>query len=258
MDDYSQRFAGIGRLYGAAGLERLRKSHVVITGVGGVGSWTVEALARSGIGALTLIDLDDVCITNVNRQLPALDGNIGRPKVDALADRVKLINPECRVERMANFFTASTADELLAPKFDFVVDAIDKLSNKCLVIAKSRERGYPVITVGGAGGKRDGTQVRVRDLAHTEQDELLRQVRRKLRRDYGFPRGECVEFGIPAIYSPEKPVFPWADGTCSAEAEPGSSLTLDCATGFGTATAVTGAFGFAVAGEIVRRIATGS
>jgi tRNA A37 threonylcarbamoyladenosine dehydratase len=182
---------------GAAGLERLRKSHVAITGVGGVGSWTVEALARSGIGALTLIDLDDVCITNVNRQLPALDGNIGRPKVDALADRVKLINPECRVERMANFLTASSADELLAPKFDFVVDAIDKLSNKCLVIAKSRERGYPVITVGGAGGKRDGTQVRVRDLAHTEQDELLRQVRRKLRRDYGFPRGECVEFGIP-------------------------------------------------------------
>lgn len=255
MEDFAQRFGGIGRLYGAAGLERLRNAHVAIVGVGGVGSWTVEALARSAIGAMTLIDLDDVCITNVNRQLPAHDGNIGRPKVDALADRVKLINPACRVARAAEFFTASTADELLAPKFDFVFDATDKLSNKCLLIAKSRERGYPVITVGGAGGKRDGTQVRVRDLAHTEQDELLRQVRRKLRRDYGFPRGEQVEFGIPAVFSPEKPVFPWADGTCSAEAEPGSSLTLDCASGFGTATAVTGSFGFAAAGEVVRRIA---
>jgi tRNA A37 threonylcarbamoyladenosine dehydratase len=255
MEDYSQRFGGIGRLYGSAGLERLRSAHVAIIGVGGVGSWTVEALARSGIGALTLIDLDDVCITNVNRQLPAHDGNIGRPKVDALADRVKLINPECRVERAAEFFTASTADDLLEPHFDFVVDATDKLSNKCLLIVKSRERGYPVITVGGAGGKRDGTQARVRDLAHTEQDELLRQVRRKLRRDYGFPRGEQVDFGIPAVFSPEKPVFPWADGTCSADAEPGSSLTLDCASGFGTATAVTGAFGFAVAGEVVRRLA---
>src|SRR6188474_2400112 len=160
-DDYLQRFGGLGRLYGTAALPRLQAAHVAVVGVGGVGSWVVEGLARSGIGSITMIDLDDVCLTNVNRQLPALDGNIGRPKVDALADRVKLINPECRVERMANFFTASTADELLAPKFDFVVDAIDKLSNKCLVIAKSRERGYPVITVGGAGGKRDGTQVRV-------------------------------------------------------------------------------------------------
>lgn len=257
MEDYAQRFGGIGRLYGSAGLERLRNAHVAIVGVGGVGSWTVEALARSGIGALTLIDLDDVCITNVNRQLPALDGNIGRPKVDALADRVKLINPACRVERAAEFFTASTADELLEVKFDFVVDATDKLSNKCLIIAKSRERGYPVMTVGGAGGKRDGTQVRVRDLAHTEQDELLRQVRRKLRRDYGFPRGEQVDFGIPAVFSPEKPVFPWADGTCSTEAEPGSSLSLDCASGFGTATAVTGAFGFAAAGEVTQKIVNG-
>jgi tRNA A37 threonylcarbamoyladenosine dehydratase len=255
MDDYFQRFGGIARLYGAAGLERLRNAHVAVVGVGGVGSWTVEALARSGIGAITLIDLDDVCITNVNRQLPALDGNFGRPKVDALADRAKLINPACRIERAPQFFTASTADELLSPKFDFVVDSIDKLSTKCLLIAKSRERGYPVITVGGAGGKRDGTQVRVRDLAHTEQDELLRQVRRKLRRDYGFPCGERENFGIPAVFSPEKPVYPWADGTCSTEAEPGSSLTPDCATGFGTATAVTGVFGFAAAGTIVNRIA---
>jgi len=252
--DFEQRFGGLARLYGRAGLERLRAAHVCVIGVGGVGSWAVEALARSGIGALTMIDLDDVCVTNVNRQLHALDGQVGRPKVEALADRVRLIHPACRVEGVAEYFTAATASRLLEPRYDFVIDATDKLTNKCLIITGSRERGCPVLTVGGAGGKRDGTAVRVADLAHSVQDELLRQVRRKLRRDCGFPRDLQVSFGVSCVYSPEKPVFPWADGTCSAEPEPGSSLALDCASGFGTATPITGAFGLAAAGEVVRRI----
>jgi tRNA A37 threonylcarbamoyladenosine dehydratase len=259
--DYEQRFGGLARLYGRSGMERLRAAHVCVVGVGGVGSWTVEALARSGIGALTLIDLDDICVTNVNRQLPALDGAIGRPKIDVLAERVKRIQPECRIECIPQFMTTSTVAELLAPKFDFVVDAIDKLSNKCHLIVGCHERGLPVLTIGGAGGKRDGTAVRVRDLAHTEQDELLRQVRRKLRREYAFtvgthsaPPSAQQPFGIPAVFSPEKPVFPWSDGSCSVEPEPGGSLTLDCASGFGTATHVTGAFGFAAAGEVIRRL----
>ena len=256
--DFAERFGGVARLYGRAGLERLRGAHVCVVGLGGVGSWVVEALARSGLGALTLVDLDDVCVTNVNRQLPALDGQIGRPKIDVLAERVRLIHPECLVEPVAEFFTAATAEKLLAPRYDFVVDATDKLTNKCLIIAGCRERGLPVLTFGGAGGKRDGTAVRVADLAHSEQDELLRQVRRKLRRDFGFPRDLHQEFGIPCVYSPEKPVFPWSDGTCATEPEEGGeSLTLDCASGFGTATFVTGAFGFAAAGEIVCRIALG-
>jgi tRNA A37 threonylcarbamoyladenosine dehydratase len=257
-DDFAARFGGVARLYGRAGLERLRAAHVAIVGVGGVGSWIVEALARSGVGALTLIDLDDVCVTNVNRQLPALDGQIGRPKIQVLAERVRAIQPGCRVEPVAEFFTAATAAELLAPRYDFVVDAIDKLTNKCLLIAGCRERGLPVLTMGGAGGKRDGTAVRVADLSHTEHDEMLRQVRRKLRRDFGFPRDLHQKFGIPCVYSPEKPMYPWADGTCSLEPEPGDeSLTLDCASGFGSAAFVTGAFGLAAAGEIVRRIALG-
>ena len=132
MEDFAQRFGGIARLYGTGGLDRLRAAHVCVIGVGGVGSWSVEALARSGIGALTLIDLDDVCITNVNRQLPALDGQIGRPKIDVLAERVRLINPACRVERVAEFFTAASAARLLEPRYDFVIDATDKLTNKCL------------------------------------------------------------------------------------------------------------------------------
>ncbi|MEP6671455.1 MAG: tRNA threonylcarbamoyladenosine dehydratase [Chthoniobacter sp.] len=256
--DFAERFGGVARLYGRVGLERLRAAQVCVIGVGGVGSWVVEALARSGVGSLTMIDLDDVCVTNVNRQLPALDGQIGRPKIDVLAERMRLIQPTCRVETVADFFTAANASELLTPRYDFVVDATDKLTNKCVIIAGCRERGLPVLTMGGAGGKRDGTAVRVADLARSEQDELLRQVRRKLRRDFGFPRDLLQDFGVPCVYSPEKPSYPWSNGTCSTEPEPGGeSLTLDCATGFGTATFVTGAFGFAAAGEIVGRIAEG-
>jgi tRNA A37 threonylcarbamoyladenosine dehydratase len=254
VDDFAQRFGGIARLYGNAGLARLRCAHVCVIGVGGVGSWTVEALARSGIGALTLIDLDDVCVTNTNRQLPALDGQFGRPKVDVLAERVQLIHPTCRVARIAEFFTAATAARLLEPCYDFVIDATDRLTNKCLIVAGCRERGLRVLTVGGAGGKRDATAVRVGDLAHSEQDELLRQIRRKLRREFGFPRNLGAPFGVSCVFSPEKPLFPWSDGTCSHEPEPGTSLALDCASGFGTASFVTGAFGFAAAAEVVRQI----
>jgi len=125
MEDFEQRFGGIARLYGTTGLARLRNAHVAVIGLGGVGSWTVEALARSGIGALTLIDLDDICITNVNRQLHAIEGQIGRPKADALADRVRAINPLCRVEVIAQFFTTATTADLLTPRYDFVIDAID-------------------------------------------------------------------------------------------------------------------------------------
>lgn len=258
--DYQDRFGGVGRLVGRDGLARLRAAHVGVVGVGGVGSWTVEGLARSGVGALTLIDLDDVCVTNVNRQLPALDGQIGRPKVDVLAERVRAISPECAVTAQTEFFTAASAERLLAERFDYVVDAIDAVANKALLIASARGRGLPVLTVGGAGGKRDATQVRTGDLGDSWGDELLRQVRRKLRREHGFAPGEQkgkMQWGIRCVWSSEMPVFPWADGTCAAEPEPGSALKLDCESGFGTAVFVTGAFGLAAAGEVVRAIAAG-
>lgn len=252
MDDYAERFGGVGRLFGAAALARLRTAHVCVVGVGGVGSWTVEGLARSGVGALTLVDLDDVCVTNVNRQLPALDGHIGRPKVTVLAERVRLINPACRVETAAEYFTEASAERLLAPGFDCVVDAIDAAGNKALLIASCVQRSLPCVTVGGAGGKRDATRIRAGDLGESSGDELLRQVRRKLRRDHGFATGEGKRYGVRCVFSAEKPIFPWADGTCRTEAEPGGNLRLDCASGFGTAVFVTGAFGLAAAGEAVR------
>jgi len=254
-EDYLQRFGGLGRLYGTAALPRLQAAQVCVVGIGGVGSWVVEGLARSGIGAITMIDLDDVCVTNVNRQLPALDGNIGRPKVAAVAERVKLINPACTVTTVSEYFTAKTAEQLLATRYTWVVDCIDLMSNKALIIAECVKRGQPVLTVGSAGGRRDATRIVVTDFGGSHGDELLRQVRKKLRRDYGFAKGEGNDYGIPCISSQEKPLYPWADGTCSVDPEPGSNLRLDCATGFGTAVFITGAFGFAAAGEVVRRIA---
>lgn len=255
--DYLDRFSGVGRLLGRASLDRLAAAHVCVIGVGGVGSWTVEGLARSGVGALTLIDLDDVCVTNVNRQLPALDGQIGRPKVTVLAERVRLINPACRVETVQEFFTPTSAARLLEPAYDFVVDAVDRMSIKALLIAGCRERHRPVITIGAAGGRADTGKIRTGDIGEAS-DELLKQVRKRLRRDHGFPSGAyrgITRMGIRAVWSDESPVFPWADGTCSAEPEPGSNLKLDCASGFGTAVFVTGVFGLAAAGEVVRTLA---
>ncbi len=252
--DYLDRFGGLGRLYGTAGLERLAAAHVCVVGLGGVGSWAAEALARSGVGALTLIDLDDVCVTNVNRQLPAIDGEIGRPKVAVIADRIRRINPGCRVEALAEFFTASSAERHLAPGFTAVVDAIDDVGNKALLIAACRARGLFCVTAGGAGGKRDGTALRTGDLGASGGDDLLKQVRKTLRREHGFAGGEGNLYGVRAVWSTERPVFPWADGTCAAAPEPGSNLRLDCASGFGTAVFVTAAFGLALAQEVVNRV----
>jgi tRNA A37 threonylcarbamoyladenosine dehydratase len=256
--DYLDRFGGVGRLFGRAALERLRAAHVCVVGVGGVGSWAGEALARSGVGALTLVDLDDVCVTNVNRQLPALDGQIGRPKVAVLAERVRAINPACRVETVQEYFTKASADRLLAAPFDYVIDAIDKLTNKALLIAECRALGRPVLTVGGAGGKRDATQLRAGDLGEATGDMLLRLVRKKLRRDHGYEHGKKLHFGVRCVWSAEEPVYPWADGTCADKPEPGSNLTLDCESGFGSAVFVTGAFGLAAAGEVVRQLVEGT
>ena len=170
MSDFEFRFGGIGRLFGVDALARLRAAHVCVVGIGGVGSWTVEALARSGVGQLTLVDLDEICISNVNRQLHALNADVGRAKVEVMAERVRGINPECDVRPLPEFFTESNAEALLNTRYDFVVDAIDSLANKCRLIALCRDKKIPIVTCGGAGGRQDPTQVRVADLADTSHD----------------------------------------------------------------------------------------
>jgi tRNA A37 threonylcarbamoyladenosine dehydratase len=253
--DYEIRFGAIGRLYGQAGLERFRAAQVCVVGLGGVGSWVVEALARSGIGSLTIVDMDEVCLSNVNRQIHALDGSVGRGKADVLAERVRQINPECRVVVEPVFFTEASAERLLASAYDMVVDAIDATKHKCLLIAEARRRGLPLITCGGAGGCRDPRSIRIADLSRTINDPLLLHVRKRLRRDFGFPRHKRQKFKIDCVFSEELPLYPRPDGSVAKEREAGSDYRLNCDAGFGSATHMTGTVGFFLAAEVLRRIA---
>ena len=253
-NDYAQRFSGIARLYGSAGAERLRRAHVCVVGVGGVGSWAVEALARTGVGALTLVDLDEVCVSNVNRQLPALTSEVGKPKVQVLKERVAGINEECRVQVVEEFFTTSNSAEILSVHFDCVLDGIDDVGNKALLLAECVRRKIPVVSAGGAGGRRGPTAIRVADLAFTTHDRLLQRLRKVLRADHGFSEDPKVPFGIPCVYSTELPVFPQSDGTVCATRGDATELRMNCNSGYGSASFVTGAFGFAASAEVVRLI----
>ncbi|HMP96791.1 MAG TPA: tRNA threonylcarbamoyladenosine dehydratase, partial [Kiritimatiellia bacterium] len=244
------RFAGTARLLGAEGFARVAASHVCVIGLGGVGSWVVEALARSGVGALTLVDQDEVCISNVNRQLHALTTTVGQSKAEALAQRVALIHPDCRVQIIPRFFKKTTAEEILAPGYDVVVDAIDGVAHKARLIGMCWQRGLPVIASGGAGGKCDAARVCVADLADTVYDPLLAFIRKRLRKWFDFPRGDR-KFGIPCVYSPEPPAE--NPESCRPAKTPG--VRANCDTGLGALAPVTGTFGLLMAGYVINRIA---
>ena len=249
-----ERFGGIDRLYGKGTLTRLAASHVTVVGIGGVGSWAVEALARSGVGRLTLIDADDLCVSNTNRQLPALDGQYGRAKVEAMGERCLAINPRMSLDLKPQFLTPSNLDELLGSPVDLVLDACDSFRSKVEMIAWCRRRKQPIITVGSAGGRSDVTQVRVRDLSRTEHDAMLSLIRKKLRGEFNFPRNHDRYFGVPAVYSLENVRYPQSDGSvCGLRPTLGKdeALKLDCGAGLGAATHVTGAFAFAAVGKAI-------
>lgn len=267
--DFERRFGGIARLYGAGALARFRAAHVCVIGVGGVGSWVVEALARSAIGHLTLIDLDNVAESNINRQIQALSSTIGQAKISALADRIGQINPYCKVDQIEDFITLDNVGPMLesaqvAARFDYVVDAIDDVRAKTALIAWCREHGLPLITIGSAGGQIDPGKIMIRDLAKTEQEPLLAKVRKRLRQQYRFPRGDKVKFGIDAVFSMEAlrfPDAPDAPAACdSADAPPGGAgqasgiSGLNCA-GFGSAMVVTASFGMMAAGQVLQKLA---
>lgn len=227
-------------------------------GIGGVGSWTAEALARSGIGEISLIDLDEVCITNVNRQLHAIDGKIGRFKVEAVGERLRRIHPDLVLHEVAAFLTKRNIGELLDRNFSCLVDAIDDVAVKAHLVAHCRDQQIPLVVAGGAGGKRDPSAVRTDDLAFATNDRLLKKVRKILRREYGYPPEHIrTEFGARSVFSTENARYPWSDGTVHDEPEPGSHLRLNCETGFGTATPVTGSFGFAAAAEAIEVVVGG-
>ncbi len=246
---WQQRFSGIDRLYGVGAVERFAHCRVAIVGMGGVGSWLVESLARTGFGHLTLIDADDICVSNTNRQLPALLGQYGRPKVDAMAERCRAINPQITVETIASFLTPANLETLLDRDFDLVLDACDSVRTKVEMIAWCRRRKVPLVVVGSAGGRTDPTLVRVRDLSRSEQDAMLALIRKKLRGEFNFPRNADRYFGVSAVYSLENVRYPQADGSvCGVRpATGGDALKLDCSAGLGAVTHLTGAFAFAAA-----------
>lgn len=248
---WSDRFAGIDRLYGAGSVRRLSSTRVAIVGLGGVGSWVAEALARSAVGHLCLIDADDICISNTNRQLPALQGQYGRPKAEAMAERCRAISPLMHVQAQPAFVTGANLEAQLDHGFDLVIDACDSFRSKVEMIAWCRRRKLPVIVSGSAGGRTDPTLVRVRDLSRTEHDAMLALVRKKLRAEFGFPRNADRYFGVSAVYSLENVRYPQADGSvCGLRPQGGGdALKLDCGGGLGAATHVTGAFAFAMVGR---------
>ncbi|RJG07813.1 tRNA cyclic N6-threonylcarbamoyladenosine(37) synthase TcdA [Noviherbaspirillum cavernae] len=256
--DFERRFGGIARLYGEAALAHFRSAHVCVIGVGGVGSWSVEALARSAIGNITMIDLDNVAESNINRQIHAMSDTLGKAKVTALSERIAQINPFCRVTEVEDFISADNLDEMLGTcRYDYVIDAIDNVRAKTALIAYCREKGIRLITIGGAGGQIDPTRIEIRDLSRTEQEPLLAKVRKRLRALHRFPRGTKNKFGIDAVFSTEPLRFPEVPETtdaCEIDGDDAGITGLNCA-GFGSAMVVTASFGLVAAAQVLRKLA---
>ncbi|WP_213999794.1 tRNA cyclic N6-threonylcarbamoyladenosine(37) synthase TcdA [Arsukibacterium sp.] len=262
MSDYLLRFAGIGRLYGISALQAFSRAHVCVIGIGGVGSWAAEALARSGIGEITLIDLDDVCISNINRQLHALTDTVGQDKVAVMAQRINAINPECIVNQVEDFIGSDNLRQLITPQMTYVVDAIDSIKAKVALLAHCKRNKINVISTGGAGGQTDPTQIQIADLTQTINDPLLAKVRNTLRRDYNYSRNPKRRFGIDCVFSSEQLVYPQPDGSVCQQKTPQvtsdgevSSMRLDCSGGFGATTVVTASFGLAAVSRVLQKIA---
>jgi tRNA A37 threonylcarbamoyladenosine dehydratase len=266
-----RRFDRMGRLIGDAAMKKLMESHVLIVGLGGVGSWAAESVVRSGVGRVTVVDFDEICITNSNRQLHALAGLVGKNKAEVMAERFSRINPQATIVPVIEFFNFESADRILgqaqaAPgsgefsglRPDYVIDAIDNVTAKCHLLKKCRELGLPVVSSTGSAGRLDPTRIRIADLAATEGDPLARHVRRILRQQYGFP--EKGEFGIPAVYSDETVIEPF-----ELSYDGGKGFRCVCPQGdnpyntcdqknviLGNASFVTGAFGLACASAAIR------
>ncbi len=251
---YQQRFGGVARLFGETALAYLAQSHFLVAGIGGVGSWTAEALARSGVGKISLLDMDDICITNTNRQIHTTQNTIGREKTQVMAERLRTINPNIEVVCINDFLDADNPAQLIPEDTDCVVDAIDDANAKAALIAFCKRRKLPIVTVGSAGGKQDPRQITSADLSRTTNDPLLAKVRNLLRRDYNFTRNSKRRFSIEAIYSTEQMVYPNSDGSvCAQKPEQMDGVKLDCSGGFGAITMVTASAGFIAASRAIDR-----
>ena len=254
MNDFNERFGGISRLYGQNESQVLKQAHVCIIGIGGVGSWAVEGLARSGIGKISLIDHDDIAHSNINRQIHSLSNTVDRSKVDTMAERVQLINPLCEISAIDDFITESNLKKYLDRNYDYVIDAIDSVTFKSAIIYYCKRNKIPIITTGGAGGMIDPTAITVSDLSKTWNDPLAAKVRSQLRYQYGYSKNPKRTFGIPCVYSKEQPRYPKKDGRVGYEKPGVKNVSLDCNLGFGSSSCVTASFGFVAAAHAIKKI----
>ncbi|MBY0372305.1 tRNA threonylcarbamoyladenosine dehydratase [bacterium] len=257
-----RRFDRMGRLIGDAQMKRLMDSHVMIVGLGGVGSWAAESVVRSGVGKVTLVDFDEICVTNANRQLHALAGEVGKNKADVMAARMRAINPRVEAIPIALFYNEEHHAQVFQTRPDFVIDSIDHVTTKCQLLKYCRDEKIPVVCSTGSGGRLDPTQVKVTDLSQTNVDPLARELRRVLRQKYGFPSEDDVLFGIQAVYSTEPATRPQ-----ELHYDGGKGFRCVCPNGdnpyfncdnrniiMGNASFVTGTFGFVCASIAVRSI----
>lgn len=248
VDSFEQRFGGIGRLYTPEGLAKLRQSHICVIGIGGVGSWAVEALARSGIGKITMIDMDDICVTNINRQIHALTSTVATLKTEAMKTRIAEINPECQVEIIDDFISPDNLADYLNRGYDYVIDAIDSVKTKAALIAYCKRNKIRLITTGGAGGQTDPSQIQIADLSKTIQDPLASKVRSLLRKEYHFSQNPKRKFGVDCVFSTQPLIFPKMGEDCEI------SATMNCANGFGAVTIVTATFAFFAVGRVIDKL----
>lgn len=254
----TRRFSGIVKLYGEAGLKRLCKAHVCVVGIGGVGSWAVESLARSAVGSITMIDMDVVAESNINRQLVATDDVIGCDKTTVMQNRIRQINPNCQIRIVDDFLSTDNVGSLLKQEMDFVIDCIDDYRTKAALIAYCKKEKIRIITTGGAGGQVDPSKVRQVDLSRTQHDVLLAKTRKHLRQNFGFPRNVKRTFSVPCVYSDEQLVFPDGKGGLQphrpTERNGESSNALNCAGGLGSITHVTATFGLFCSAFVINEL----
>ena len=252
--EYLQRFGGIARLYGQAALAALANAHFAVIGLGGVGTWAAEALARSGVGELTLIELDDVCVTNTNRQSHALASQIGRSKNQVISERLRDINPDIRLHTIEDFIDQDNMTALIGKQHHVVIDAMDAAHIKARLVAYCSAIKTRLIVVGSSGGKRNPQLVRVDDLGRTESDPMLAKIRTHLYRHHHFASDKQRKFRVDAVYSTEQMVYPKPDGSvCMDKQVLQDGVKLDCAGGFGSSVMVTGSFGFLAANRAIER-----
>lgn len=244
-DEYERRFAGVEKIYGDEAFRQYEHSHVMVIGIGGVGSWAVEALARTGIAELTLVDMDVIAASNINRQLPALSSTLGREKIEVMAERCLSINPRIRINVVDDYLTADNVKELLSNPPDVVLDCIDDVKAKLALMLHCRFNKIPLIVSGGAGGKLDPLKIRVADLSKTEQDPMLAKLRSQLR-SKGICKKPKDKFGITCVYSVDNPF---------SSAEVCASAGLRCG-GYGSAVVVTSSFAMIAVSEVLKKLAS--